>query len=261
MKRIYLIPLAFVLLMVFIALPALAEIDETGNDMSLVEEFFAESDLDAAIGPDFGTQDRHGVATYSGSCTPIRSTYTYSQNYGWRWSTTGSWSWFDCSANIPQGAKMILVGVEAYDNDPSSNVILWFIEADWLSSQYTDYPAAGVSTSGASTSRQYLWADLQASNITIDHAYNSYGARIRVGGDSGTQFRSVWFVYKLQISPAPGTATFNDVGTGHWAFREIEALCDSGITVGCGGGNYCPNNYVTRAQMAVFLARALGLHW
>lgn len=34
----------------------------------------------------------------------------------------------------------------------------------------------------------------------------------------------------------------------------------SGITAGCGTG-YCPDNPVTRGQMAVFLTKALGLYW
>jgi hypothetical protein len=63
------------------------------------------------------------------------------------------------------------------------------------------------------------------------------------------------------VSPAPATATFNDVPTSHPFFQYVEALAASGITGGCGGGNYCPNNPVTRGQMAVFLAKALGLHW
>jgi cysteine-rich repeat protein len=36
----------------------------------------------------------------------------------------------------------------------------------------------------------------------------------------------------------------------------IENLFHNGITGGCGGGNYCPTNPVTRAQMAVFLLKA-----
>jgi hypothetical protein len=51
------------------------------------------------------------------------------------------------------------------------------------------------------------------------------------------------------------------VPTGHWAFRFIEALADSGITAGCGGGSFCPDNTLTRAEMAVFLSKALGLHY
>ena len=35
----------------------------------------------------------------------------------------------------------------------------------------------------------------------------------------------------------------------------IEQLANEGITSGCGGGDYCPSNPVTRAQMAVFLLK------
>jgi hypothetical protein len=40
----------------------------------------------------------------------------------------------------------------------------------------------------------------------------------------------------------------------------IEQLAADGITSGLGGGGkYCPNDPVTRAQMPVFLVRAFGL--
>jgi len=64
-----------------------------------------------------------------------------------------------------------------------------------------------------------------------------------------------------QVSTAPVTATFNDVPTTHPFFRTIEALAASGITTGCGGGNFCPNDVVTRAQLAKFLSVGLGLYW
>jgi hypothetical protein len=37
----------------------------------------------------------------------------------------------------------------------------------------------------------------------------------------------------------------------------VSALAAEGITGGCGGGNYCPGNAVTRAQMAIFLLKTL----
>ncbi len=63
------------------------------------------------------------------------------------------------------------------------------------------------------------------------------------------------------MSPAPATASFTDVPTSHPFFPFVEALTASGITAGCGGGNYCPDDPLTRGQMAVFLSTALGLHW
>jgi len=44
--------------------------------------------------------------------------------------------------------------------------------------------------------------------------------------------------------------------TGDLFCRFIEDFANKGITGGCGGGNYCPNEPVTRAQMAVFLVAA-----
>jgi hypothetical protein len=55
--------------------------------------------------------------------------------------------------------------------------------------------------------------------------------------------------------PASGTV-FADVGAGDFAASFIEQLAADGITSGCGNGNYCPIDTVTRAQMVVFLLRA-----
>lgn len=40
---------------------------------------------------------------------------------------------------------------------------------------------------------------------------------------------------------------------------DIQKLAAAGITLGCGAGQYCPDDYVTRGQMAAFLVRAYGL--
>jgi hypothetical protein len=90
----------------------------------------------------------------------------------------------------------------------------------------------------------------------------SYAVGVRVEGTgSSLRFGAVSIQWVRQISPAPVTATFADVPVGSFGFQHIEALADSGITAGCGGGNFCPDGYLTRAQMAVFLAKALGLHF
>jgi hypothetical protein len=51
---------------------------------------------------------------------------------------------------------------------------------------------------------------------------------------------------------------FLDVPTNHLFYNEIGKLSARGVTVGCGNGNYCPNDPVTREQMAAFIMRALG---
>jgi hypothetical protein len=60
--------------------------------------------------------------------------------------------------------------------------------------------------------------------------------------------------------PAVGASTgFGDVPTTYWAAAWIKQLVTEGITSGCGGGNYCPESPVTRAEMAVFLVRTFNL--
>ena len=48
---------------------------------------------------------------------------------------------------------------------------------------------------------------------------------------------------------------FSDVPTNHLFHSDIAALATSGVTTGCGGGNYCPAGLVTRGEMAAFLNR------
>jgi hypothetical protein len=57
------------------------------------------------------------------------------------------------------------------------------------------------------------------------------------------------------LPPAATGQVFSDVPAGSFAAAWIEQLAEEGITTGCGGGRYCPNGIVTRAQMAVFLLR------
>ncbi|MGE5463236.1 MAG: putative glycoside hydrolase [Syntrophothermus sp.] len=59
--------------------------------------------------------------------------------------------------------------------------------------------------------------------------------------------------------PAVGSSTgFNDVPASYWAAAWIKQLAAEGITSGCGGGSYCPDATVTRAEMSVFLLRAMN---
>jgi hypothetical protein len=61
--------------------------------------------------------------------------------------------------------------------------------------------------------------------------------------------------------PPPAVGIFTDVPPGSFAADWIEQLYREGITAGCGGGttctagSYCPNNLITRDQMAVFLLK------
>jgi len=52
---------------------------------------------------------------------------------------------------------------------------------------------------------------------------------------------------------------FTDVSNSNIFHDDINAIFDAGITTGCTAGKYCPNNNVTRGQMAAFLNRTAAL--
>jgi len=49
--------------------------------------------------------------------------------------------------------------------------------------------------------------------------------------------------------------SFPDAASSRGDYRYVETVFHDGITSGCGGGLFCPDASVTRAQMAVFLLR------
>jgi len=94
---------------------------------------------------------------------------------------------------------------------------------------------------------------------TVEHLSHRLDAYLLAGPTPA--FGGVRITWHRQVRPSPATATFGDVPTDHLFFEFIEALAASGITGGCGNGDYCPDAPLTRGQMAVFLSKALGLHW
>jgi hypothetical protein len=59
--------------------------------------------------------------------------------------------------------------------------------------------------------------------------------------------------------PTPTSQRFADVPSANPFYAFIDEMAVRGITSGCGGGNYCPSQPITRAQMAAFLVRAFDL--
>ena len=70
----------------------------------------------------------------------------------------------------------------------------------------------------------------------------------------------VAFVIGLLVIPTIALANhqFSDVPTGAIYHDDVEALADAGVARGCTASTFCPNNTVTRWQMALFLNRGLG---
>jgi hypothetical protein len=93
------------------------------------------------------------------------------------------------------------------------------------------------------------WEDMGGGNWATDPAYatkilNIY-ASMRSFGRANPHLQGRWM--------------FSDVPAGSTFEHDIIMIAIEDITRGCGGDRYCPKNAVTRAEMATFIVRALGL--
>jgi hypothetical protein len=178
--------------------------------------------------------------------------------YGTGGSGGGSACLLAAPLHLSEGALITAFEFQACDNLASGQILFFLDTIPKTGSTYTDVNLVNTGVGSGCV----LTSLTLPSPITIDNANNTYFLKAEWGLNSpGLILQSARVRYKLQISPDPATATFADVPVGHPFHRFVEALYASGITGGCGGGNYCPDAPVTRGQMAVFLAGALGLHW
>jgi hypothetical protein len=156
---------------------------------------------------------------------------------------------------VPAGAIIDFIGVNnATDADAVMGVALWLRDAAANRTLLTGYSFPA-----------HDWDTDMAGPLAIlvpDHIDKELVLNIEQAVSPTPEYFGwveVW--WHRTVSPPPSTATFTDVPTDHPFFQFIEAIAAAGISAGCGGGNFCPDQAITRKQEAAFLAKALGLHW
>ena len=199
-------------------------------------------------------------AVVVGSDTPDPGYVTVSA-YG----TTFSDMW--AAVTLPSGSHVQYLDLYYEDNDATQDV--WATLVAYTGSGFISgapgFTSIATATSSGMPGYGYAVAATDftiQNNVAFDSNSAQYAVLVVFGSTAGTvKFKGVDLWWNRQISPAPASPTFGDVAPGDFGYQQIEALAASGITGGCGGGNYCPNGTLTRAQMAIFLSKALGLYW
>jgi hypothetical protein len=169
---------------------------------------------------------------------------------------------FQATPHIPGGALLTYLEFDFCDSDPNDSLTLDLSDCDYLG--ICIYPPMASITTPLATNAcgVYLWTDLTPLNYTVNNTSRRLLLEAYTGdGGIDKTFYGAVIGYKLQVSPPPPNPTFNDVPTSDFGFQYVEALAASGITGGCGNNNFCPDSPVTRRQMAIFIAKALGLSW
>ncbi len=193
---------------------------------------------------------------------PDLSTTTFvDTTFGARYSTTGG-ATFGAPVHLPNGAVITRIELQGCDFSAGSNLGV-ALHSSTITAGAESEMNHGVAVTSGTPGCGFFSANVGIPP-TVTNQTRTYFLELGHGGviDGTIRFFAVRLYYHLQVSPAPAVATFpNDVPTTHTFFRFIEALAASGISGGCGAGSFCPDAPVTRGQMAVFLATALGLHF
>jgi hypothetical protein len=156
---------------------------------------------------------------------------------------------------LPNGAVIDSVTLFVRDDDPNFNGGVFLL-------RYQSEPEASEVLGSAQTGGTPGITSVTFSpGARIDNSRNAYVLLVDMGPSEMVSTRAVRVRWRREVSPPPLTATFSDVTSNHPLFRYVEAIARAGIAGGCGGGAFCPDASLTRGQMAVFLAVALGLYW
>jgi hypothetical protein len=172
----------------------------------------------------------------------------------------GVWVDFDHKAEISGEVDWTLVNLQIPSGQHDIN---WVYQKDatgsagsdagWVDS-ITMVPFSDVS--GSSWAASYINA-IYSAGITTGCGSGNYCATQNVTRDQMAAF----IIRAREGNPAAGycgsTAPFADVPASNTFCGYIKRMLELNVTNGCGNGNYCPGNNVTRDQMAAFIIRAL----
>ena len=195
------------------------------------------------VTPSSVTTDSNGLTTSLAISGPPGCAWTLGNNYSWiaLSATTGSGAG-SVSVTIPPNTS----GVERDGQITFNGVVLPVVQRGtaqiFADVPPSDYYFDGVNllkqrniTSGCGASDYCPAQDVTRAQMAI------FIVRAVIGGDS--------FTY----SPTP---YFTDVAPADFGFAWIQKLKELGITTGCGNNLFCPNETVSRAEMAIFIIRA-----
>jgi hypothetical protein len=220
----------------------------------------AKKTLASSIGKTYGGASLSSVSLSSAGFSPWQPSNTWGREGAWGGlyftSATGI-ALASASVPLPVGASVEALELIACDASVDAELIFYmygFSGTGGIESPET-FTTGLEAQDGCKT---YTGTFATPIEIQTDATYQ---ASVAFGPDTLTTMHGLRVLYRLKVSPSPAVATFGDVPIGSGLNKFVEALYAAGITGGCGGGNFCPNATLTRGQMAVFLATALGLHF
>jgi hypothetical protein len=254
--------LALLAALAVMAGPALAQEDPNLSSAPLTSQSEPPQDAQGAFG--LTPQDLWVAATqFQGRLSTTAGDLLYSGFHYYANPGSATPQRYFAQLDLPGGA--LITGIECHVRDNVANDVLVTLQRYWHEVPPGTNTPSGVIVTQASSTGTTLYQQISTPNIAETVRYtegnrrNLYYLSADIASDTG--LRGCRVRWLRTVSPGPATATFSDVPTTDGRFKFVEALVASGLTSGCGGGLFCPDTAVTRGQLAVFLAGALGMHF
>ena len=214
----------------------------------------ASGGLPLAFSPNTTGVDRSAVITVNGLAISVTQDYTAQ---AFQDVTPGAY-YFD-AVNLLKG-KAITSGCSLTEYCPGNNVtraqMAVFIVRAILGGDNFDYSATPYFTDVQPADFGFKWVQKMFElGITA-----GCGPGLYCPNDSITRAQMAVFIIRtrygahtvIDYTPAP---YFTDVPASGFAFNDIQRMREDNITSGCSATDYCPNNPVTRGDMAIFIMR------
>ena len=216
---------------------------------------------------DWGTTSNSSVTYVAQAFNPIDSGVTYAFSVQgaplnitlFRNNAAGN-PWVEAPIHLPNGALIQSIEFRFCDSNAAAAFTSFLtINSKTGAIAQPTMVSSTVAEAPGCINRTFVLAPA----LVVDNNDKAYSLEVNLGANTNTiAIGHARVYYRLQVSAAPAVATFpTDVPTTHPFFRFVEAMAASGLTGGCGANQYCPDAPVTRGQMSVFLASALGLHF
>jgi hypothetical protein len=193
---------------------------------------------------------------------PAQGSTTTSTSASFEFTGTNSPTAFECK--LDGGAFVACTSPQAYSGLAVGSHTF---EVRAINAAGTDATPASRTWTVQSGSPSHPFTDVADTNQFVNDIIWLYNEGITRGCNAaGTLFcptdnvrrdEMATFLDRALGLPTTSSDFFSD-DNGNQHEAAINRLAAAGITLGCGGGRYCPAAAVTRAEMATFLVRAYG---
>lgn len=104
-----------------------------------------------------------------------------------------------------------------------------------------------------------IWYENEKSLLKKIEIVNKYGIKGVGSWKLGLENSNIWAKIKGVVSETKSSKVYTDLSELHWAYKHIQTITNLGIVEGYETGEFKPDNYITRAEMAKIISEVIKM--